>query len=475
MNEHPSPEFERELRETLNAPNANPVFVRDLRATLLERSMMKNRTRSFPRLAWGFSLAFLIALLVVASPRAAAALKQLLGYIPGVGFVESSETLRILAEPVDMEKNGIQVTVENGTADLQRTTLLLRIEGYMPLEPEIFCDDQARIVLPDGTSLKVIRYEYSSESGKDAPNGVYSARYEFEALPAGQLDAKLEIPCLLQNPNQTDFNLPLQFRVADAEDITPVLALPTADTANPASPSSVSNSSADSNIEGFSIVLESETSLDDGYILTGSYQWSDPRFDGFSVYPFEQLITDANGEAVDFEPVDPGTYNSDPAVKKIPFAFHVIGRNHVFPLKISVNSVTVNLPDTANFQFDPGADPQVGQSWDVNLDVPVAGHVIRVQTIQVIAGRTPAELGFKFAMTGDAGVMGAVVQDADPEIPNMGGGGGGGGSGGGISSQFEHGWTIEGYSPAGVKTFVITDVTVSIDGTWQLEWQPAAQ
>jgi len=480
MNEHPSPEFERELHETLNAPNANPVFVRDLRATLLERSMMKNRTRSLPRLAWGFSLAILLALLVVASPRAAATLKQLLGYIPGVGFVESNEGLRLLSEPVTVEQNGTQVTVEKGTADLQRTTLLMHIEGYVPPNPEIFCDDPARLVLPDGTSLKEMRSEYSSESDKDSPNGIYSARYEFEALPAGQLDATLEISCLLQNPDQADFNFPLHFKFADAEDVIPVLSLPTEsttksanDSTHPADLSSVPDFSTGSNIEGFTIVLESETTMEEGYILTGSYQWTDPRFDGFSVYPLEQQITDANDKQVDFEPVDPGKYNSDPAIKRIPFAFHIIGKKHAFPLKISVDSVTVNLPDTAVFQFDAGTDPQVGQIWDVNLDVPIAGHVIHVQTIQVIAGRTPNELGFNFAMTGDTGVMGAVVYDADPNIPNMGGGGGGGG--GGISSQFEHGWTIEGYSPAGIKTFVITDVTVSLEGTWQVEWQPSTQ
>ena len=472
MNEHPSPEFERELHETLNAPNANPVFVRDLRETLLERSKMKNRTRSVPRLAWGFALAILIALLVVASPRAAATLKQLLGYIPGVGFVESSETLRILSETVTVEKNGTLVTIEKGVADLQRTTLLMHIDGYVPPNPEIFCYDHARLVLPDGTSLKETRYEYSSEFDKDSPNGIYSARYEFEALPGGELEATLEIPCLLQSPNHTDFNLLLKFKIANAEDVIPVIALPTEST-HPADISTAPAVSEDTNIEGFSIVLESEAALEDGYILTGSYQWTDPRFDGFSVYPFEIQITDANNEQVDFEPVDSGEYNSDPAIKRIPFAFHVIVKDPALPLKIRVDAVTVNLPDTATFQFDAGTDPQTGQSWDVNIDVPVAGHVIHVQSIQVITGRTPAELGFNFTMTGDDGVMGAVIYDTDPNVPNINGGGGGGG--GGISSQFQHGWSIEGYSPAGVKTFAITDITVSLDGTWQVEWQPAAQ
>src|SRR5574342_266861 len=130
MNEHPSPEFEKELRETLGEPHANPVFVRDLRETLIERSTMKQKNRLLPRLAWGFAIAILLALSVVASPRAAALLKQLFGYVPGVGFVEQGESLRLLSAPVRIEKDGLQMTIEQGTADSGRTILLQRIAGY---------------------------------------------------------------------------------------------------------------------------------------------------------------------------------------------------------------------------------------------------------------------------------------------------------------------------------------------------------
>src|SRR5512144_3124437 len=107
MNEHPSPEFEKEVRETLSAPGADPAFVRDLRATLLERSTMKQQTRSFPRLAWGFALAILLIGLLVAFPQVVEALKRLLGYVPGIGYVEQGSSLRMLAEPAALEKDGL--------------------------------------------------------------------------------------------------------------------------------------------------------------------------------------------------------------------------------------------------------------------------------------------------------------------------------------------------------------------------------
>ena len=71
MNEQPA-EFEKELRETLNEPNANPVFVRDLRATLIERSTMKP-ARLLPRPAWSFALAILLVTILVAAPLTATA------------------------------------------------------------------------------------------------------------------------------------------------------------------------------------------------------------------------------------------------------------------------------------------------------------------------------------------------------------------------------------------------------------------
>jgi hypothetical protein len=229
MNEHPSPEFEKELRETLGQANANPVFVRDLRATLIERSTMKQKRSSFSRLAWGFALAILLATLVVASPRAAALLKQLLGYVPGVGFVERGETLRVLSAPVNLEKDGLQITIEKGTADAQHTILLQRIAGYVNPDRfgERYCQTPARLVLPDGTVVQEISYETSWDTGDNLTSDKYLGRYEFEALPAGQLDAVLEIPCVMYDSNFTDFKFDLHFKIADASQVLPVIELPT--------------------------------------------------------------------------------------------------------------------------------------------------------------------------------------------------------------------------------------------------------
>jgi hypothetical protein len=40
---------------------------------------------------------------------------------------------------------------------------------------------------------------------------------------------------------------------------------------------------------------------------------------------------------------------------------------------------------------------------------------------------------------------------------------------------FTYGWTLEGYSPAGIKTFTVSNVAVMFHGTWQATWQPSGQ
>jgi hypothetical protein len=479
MNEHSSPEFEKEIRETLRVPDADPAFVRNLRATIIERSMMKTQTRSSPRLAWGLVIAILLVGLLIASPRVAEALKQLLGYVPGVGYVQQGNSLRVLSAPVTVDKDGVKVTIEKGAADSQRTVLLEYVEGVTP-DPlgERYCDTPARLVLPDGTVLKEMGYETSQEGGKGSLSGSYFGRYDFEAMPVGQLEATLEIPCVMHNFNYKDWKLPLHFQLADGTQVAAVIELPTEAPPPPSgaiqtAPTPAHTPLAESTIEGFSIVLESETPLADGYILAGSYQWTDARFDGTSVQPNDPKITDANGQMVEFDPVSPPAL-ADPSGKKLPFAYQIKGNDYAWPLLLTVNSINVNLPDQGTFQFDAGANPQVGQVWDVNIDVPVAEHIIHIQTIKLTAGRTPTQLGFDFTMTSDSGVMGASITDANPILNDIGGGGGGGGGGDSGSSvgPFTYGWAIEGYSPAGIKTFVVSGLSVTFHGTWKAIWWP---
>jgi hypothetical protein len=262
--------------------------------------------------------------------------------------------------------------------------------------------------------------------------------------------------------------------------VTPVIELPTSPPTQPV-PTGAATAATESAPAGFSIILKSVAELKDGYVLSGSYAWTDTRFDAPAVVISNSNITDATGQDVPYQQVDTAP-SADSNEREIPFAYHIMGKDFAWPLKIIVKSISVVQPGQGTFDFDAGSAPQAGQTWNVNIDVPVAGHVIHVQTIGLTAGRTPTQLGFDFTMTSDPSVAGATVEDMNPIInckDGCGGGGGGGGADVGVSGfgeatgPFYYGSAAEGYSAAGVKTFVISSVSVFFNGPWEVSWQPS--
>ena len=79
-------------------------------------------------------------------------------------------------------------------------------------------------------------------------------------------------------------------------------------------------------------------------------------------------------------------------------------------------------------------------------------------------------------------VASALVDDMNPviECKSGCGGGGGGGQDFGVSGldsgtgPFVDGWEAKGYSPAGVKTFLISNMSIFFKGPWQVSWQPSS-
>src|SRR5574340_1016559 len=84
-------------------------------AGLNERKSLMQIIRTRPLL---IVIAAVIVLLLLTG--VAYAIGNVLGYIPGVGFVQPG-SLRILAEPVTQARAGVTVTIEQVVADSERT------------------------------------------------------------------------------------------------------------------------------------------------------------------------------------------------------------------------------------------------------------------------------------------------------------------------------------------------------------------
>jgi hypothetical protein len=428
----------------------------------LERPTFGQTLRARPALAL---LAGLLALALLSG--VAYAVGRSLGYIPGLGLVESGAELRVLAAPVVVKRDGITLTVMQGLASPEKTVLTFRVENipesalardYAEGEtPPPTCTPQDRLRLPDGTTLSP-----TGGQGTGWQLG-FEVRDVFDPLPADANEATLLVPCLLDTaPGKAPDNweVPLVFvpappdlTVVPVSEITPTAA-PTVEgsTVPPATPAPAP------------ITIERTIALDDGTILIGSFH-SITAPDGLvtSPYVWYVRITDANGNDVPYD------YASDidlPAADEhtSSWAYKIQGKDHAWPITITVDSIDATLPDVqASFELDTGFSPQPGQEWAINRDLDLAGHPLRVLT----ATRNPD--GYSFSFQGDGAItgVGVDIRGTAPHIAPAGGGGGSGGDG-----SLSAGVAYAGEIPEGRLTVLINSVTISEPGPWSIQWQP---
>ena len=131
-----SPQFEENVRQSFAVPEIRPEFVDQVYGDLMQRAVAKSR-KHHPffglRPAWTVALAILtlaiIGMLAIGPQRVYAEFLKLFGYIPGVGIVDQSNPIRVLAEPVSVTRDGITVTVTSATLTGDRTQIAYRIFG----------------------------------------------------------------------------------------------------------------------------------------------------------------------------------------------------------------------------------------------------------------------------------------------------------------------------------------------------------
>jgi hypothetical protein len=466
-------ELEPTLRRALQVPGPDAEFLARLRTQLQEKAKpMQPQTRHFsPRLAWGLAAALLVlaVTLLATSPSVVEAMKRLFGYVPGAGLVEQGSTLRVLAEPVVVERDGITLTVTQAIASPDKTILSFKVENIPEsalardnAEGETQaprCNWQDYLRLPDGTI-------YSPTWGQ---GGGWYLGFEysetFAPLPENVNTASLLVSCLIgTSPGAAPENwvIPLTFVPAPPDmTIVPVIEItsspvpapePGIETANPPPLNP--------------ITLERVIELDDGYILIGSlHSITTPVGLVTLPYPWNVRIIDATGQDVPYDyPSDVELSGGDSQSQ--PWAYKVIGKVQAWPLSITIDEMEALLPEhEASFEFDTGPAPQTDQVWTLNQDVQVGGYTVRI--LEVI--RTLDGYAFNFQADPTVTSVSVEILGYDQYFPPSGGGGGRGIGGAGT---FSTGVAYSGQVPEGRLTVVLTTVTVLIPGPWSLQWQP---
>jgi hypothetical protein len=327
----------------------------------------------FTRPAWGLSFAALAIAFTCAAygpQNVLAAVRTLIGYIPGIGFVEQDDSTLYLEKPVSVTQEGVTLTVEQAVADANGIVVSFHIDGLPEPKPgEIFTCvySDNRLLLPDGKDRRPIGGGIAGTQ----------ARIEFAPLPAGVKQVTLialgEADC--PAPVEWSVNIPLG-------KVAPQPALPVMDVTEVSTPPGSAadqlptpeNASASDNFNyQIQVSVEKTVGLADGWLVTGHIDWDDPDIMNMYVPPEYITVTDAAGKPIPVVPTDDGYSDGE-------FGFFLKQKEILSPVKMTISRLFINgmLEKGPEFTIDAGTDPQPGKEWAINQTLEVFGMPVTI-------------------------------------------------------------------------------------------------
>lgn len=456
----PTTQFEENVRLSFGVPEIRSEFVKQLLAEINQRaSDGQQKTPPLRRFkpVWTAALVLLsivlIVVLAMGPQRVYAAFQQLFGYIPGVGIVDQSSSLRVLAEPVSLTREGVTVSVDQVILTGTETRLNFGVSGvplsaYPKEEAVTGCIQPEYLRLPDGTQLNVN-----------------------EPIPANVDEATFILPCIfntLPGTVPTDWELPLRFiEVPPDFTIIPVMAVTTEtvsitqvseqETAVPAMTATTAPLA--------SVSVEKVIETEDGYILLGYVHPHIPEGSWLQITG-AAVIRDADGKPVsytfpmDIQRLDDSSIGQGGGA----WAMQFKGAGVNFPITISFSGIVITRVDsqaTGNVTIDVGTDPQPEQVWEVNQEVQLAGNSIRLVSI------TAQSSGYSFRIDPGENLISVDVQIEGHQAV---GGGGGGGMGGVFSTSLAY--DINDFPKGQLIILFSNPRAASQTETWQTTWKP---
>jgi hypothetical protein len=334
----------------------------------LERKSLTQTIRTRPVLIVIVVVTFLLLSGVVY------ALGRSLGYLPGIGIVDQSVPIRVLAEPVTVQKQGITITVSKVVADSTRTFISYRVDG-IPLSEDAVpaCATIPEMHLADGTHLE----DKTGSGGTGVLLNENAITYEdekiFSPIPDETNNVILVLSCILPDGSALEnFELSLNLVPAPAGFATSAAEVAV---------------TADGAENKTGLHLEKVLELKDSYILIGKFtdggDLPGPLYMSTSSdSEYLPHIEDANGNPVSFKVREDA--RPDPDWDVAYYWAYEIPKPIASPLKITVDRVNIRKHNTAQFQFDTGDHPQVMQEWKFNQPVKVGAYTFVLDAIAFI-------------------------------------------------------------------------------------------
>lgn len=454
----PTPQFEEEVCATVATPMARQAFVQSLYTRLIEQAGCQRKTRRVlflhpARVSVLIATILLLSILLIGPKRLVAAMSRWIGYLPGVGVVDQSAPIRVLAEPVSLTREGITVSVNSATLTASQTYIEVGVSGvplsaYPKDEAISGCTDPSYLRLADGERLDVD-----------------------DVIPADVNEAVYVMPCIfhtLPGTVPTDWELLLRF-IPVPPDLTviPIVDVaPTTQRSHAPSPPSTETGTTETvtPVPPVTISVEKVIETDRGYILIGVIRSRLGNNQHIQVSGIPTLW-DAQGHKVEY------TYPSEIDPYEIveigqddqPFLFQIDASGIVFPLTIEIPGKVITPAEpnaTTAIFFEAGAQPRPGQEWVLNQEIELAGH-----TFTLVSITTDGSNGYAFRFKADEEIA-ALSVAIEGHTPI----GGGGGSDGQEMINQSLSYTR---LPTGNLKLIFSDLMLASDTQfWRAQWQP---
>jgi hypothetical protein len=218
----------------LAAPPPNPAFVERLEARLRSaatapRAALPASARWTRRQRWavgalGLALVLAMALAIVGPRRVLAEFQRLLGYVPGIGFVDL-DAARVLTAPVQTSRDGVILRVMQVLAQPDRTLVVFEADGLAAYDPRQVSETlernyTAELLLPDGSRLP--------GAGQSLARGGESASgsLRFPPLPPDVTLLLPRLPYVAPGDAPEGWEVPLTLRLATGEVVAEVFPQP---------------------------------------------------------------------------------------------------------------------------------------------------------------------------------------------------------------------------------------------------------
>ena len=496
-NSYPLSKIEELVTSVLAVPDPNPQFKQELRnrlQTVAAKTEPPTKVHIYKTKKWLWVpttillilLAFALALF---SPDIAIAMRRIFGFIPGIGLVESS-TYKVLAEPYSELRDSIQLRIENAVSDMERTRILLQIEGDWAEDALIDAENVAEptplddpyLILPDGSRYPILSADHHGNGSGYA----YTYRLTFEALPESVLDITLVLPRIPHIPpgqGPQNWLIPLHFKAGDPQELQPVFEVESTPIveekqiteegwASPEEKQEMQKSTpginpSAANPFGLSFQLDKVVQVDNGYLFMTRTSWQNTAIEPWGVMFDLESITDAGGNVLSYEIAQPDSFPAEDQ-HEVSNAFLVNGKSFNWPVTLVVRTMEVRLKSEAIFSADLGQNPASGDFWRIDQSITANGYTIHVDSFE--AGTTAdGRVSLRIHMHSADVIHALVVDPAHPEAVS--------GGGGEADFPLEGPYSFSGklnYDslPQGPLTLKIPSLTVMAQGPWQITWQP---